>query len=160
MPFDIQALLNKLYLWQLTFILSLSSFSMYFTGDTLFGGEIGEGDAKEQMALVCGFTALAVSILLRYIPPAKRRESERHIRTSISPTQMALCAQITELIPFMEAAKIKTSDYDLNKNELLIKNTEIRLELATLQGLLIRKVDDNGQHLVQYRYVDDKTTFD
>lgn len=160
MPTDLQSLLDKLYLWQLTFLLSLSGFSMYFTGDSLFAGGISEGEEKETMALLCGFALLAITVLLKYIPPPKRRENNGdRPRTAISPTQMALCAQIPEMIPFMEAAQLRTSDHDLNKDELQLKNTEIRLELATLQGLLIRKVDDHGQHMVQYRYTDDKTTF-
>lgn len=159
MPTDLQSLLDKLYLWQLTFLLSLSGFSMYFTGDSLFAGGISDGEEKEIMALLCGFALLAITVLLKYIPPPQRRGDNKRPKIAISPTQMALVAQLEELTPFTEAAQTKTSDYDLDKTKLLLKVTELRLELATLQGLLIRKVDDSGRHMVQYRYVDDKTTF-
>lgn len=156
---DIKALLDKLYLWQLTFILSLSLLSMYFTGDTLFGGEIEEGAARANAALYLGIGLLAATIGLRYIPPPNKRINGDRPKTAISPVQMALCAQITELTLFEEAAKLITPDHDLELDELRLKNTEIRLELATLQGLLIRKVNDTGQHLVKYRYSDDATSF-
>ena len=154
---DWVALLEKLKLWQFTLLLSVFLGALGFTGKGLLGAEnVLEG--KENMAIFGFFSLLSVSILLRYLPPPERRGGDRP-QMAISPTQTALCSQITEWTPFEEAAEINTLDNKLQLAELKRKNTELRLELATLQGLLVRQVDGNGKHLVKYRWASDDTTF-
>lgn len=157
--FDIQAILEKLFLWQLTLIMAVSMLALGFTGQGIFGeADILKG--KENLAIIGGFGMMAVTVLLRYLPPPQRRgEDNSRPHVAISPTQTALCAQIVDWTLFDEAANLRTADWELNKDELRIKNTEIRLELGTVQGLLMRKVDESGKHLVMYRYADERTVF-
>ena len=97
---------------------------------------------------------------LRYLPPpeARGRHGDRPA-ISISPTQTGLASRFTEWTDFSEAAETTTSDHDLNKADLQRKNTELRLELATVQGLIMRRVTDDGVHQVKYRYTEDATTY-
>ena len=142
------ALLDKLKLWQFTLLLSVFLGVLGFTGN--FGDEnILAG--KEDMAIYGFFGLLAVTILLRYLPPPDRRDNGRP-KQAISPTQTALCSQVTEWTEFGQAAELKTPDHKLNLAALKRKNTELRLELGTLQGLLVRQVDESGKHLLKYRW--------
>ena len=152
---DALAILDKLYLWQVTLFLSLILLMLGFTGEGITGIEITEG--KEDLAIVAGLAFMAVSVLLKYVPPPERRRNGRP-KVAVSAQQVGLASRFTEWVDFDDAAKVLIPDHKLPLKALKLKNVELRLELATLQGLLMRRVDEFGKHQLRYRY-DDETTF-
>lgn len=156
---EFMTLLDKFKLWQFTLALSVILLALGFTGTVIVSDdEIIEG--QETTAIILGALILLVSVGLRYIPPPERRNGTRNPFIAISATQTALSCSIVEWTEFGDASKFTTTDHTLNKDDLQIKNTSLRLELATMQGLLMRKVDDKGRHLLKYRYSDDATVFE
>lgn len=145
------SILERLKLWQLLLVLSVLLAALGFTGTGVFGSaDIIEG--KENYAIIGAFLLLVFAVLLRYIPPRETRIRERS-QVTISASQVALCAQIVEWTSFVSAAELHTTDGDLKLKELRIKNTQLRLELGTAQGLLMRRVTNDGVHEVKYRYL-------
>lgn len=129
--------------------------SLGFTGGVPFT-DIELRDGKGQAAIWGGLLFFVGCVVLRYLPPPQRRAEER-ARVAISSTQIALVSRFDEWVSFEEASIAETTDARLSKVELIKKNTELRLELATLQGILQRRVSDKGLHEVRSRYADDKT---
>ena len=67
-------LLEGLKLWQFTLFLSVVLGMLGFTGESIVNdNSILEG--KENMAIMGFFVLLAVTILLRYLPPPERRRN-------------------------------------------------------------------------------------
>ena len=151
------SILERLKLWQMLLVFSVMLGTLGFTGADLFGSAIIEG--KENYAIVGFFVLLGFSILLRYIPPPAARARQRP-QITISATQTALCSRIIEWTNFETAAELNTPDDDLKVRDLRLKNTALRLELGTAQGLLMRRVNETGEHEVKYRYTDDATMFE
>ena len=67
-------LLDKLKLWQFTLFLSICLGTLGFTGEWVLTKD-SILDGKEDTAIVGFFVLLAVSILLRYLPPPERRHN-------------------------------------------------------------------------------------
>ena len=155
---DIQAALDKLNVWQFTMLASGVLLALGFTGSG-FGFELIAG--KEDMAIMAGMGFAAASVLLKYIPPPEARDLRQNNRPkiAISAQQMALASSIADWTDFQKIAEnVKIPDHKLPHPALKIKVVELRLELATLQGLLMRRIDEGGHHEVKYRY-DDETVF-
>ena len=154
---EVISILDKLYLWQVTMVSSIAMLILGFTGQGVTGFEIIEG--KENLAIMAGMGFMAVSILLRYLPPPNRRRQENgRPKVAISAQQMALCSGISDWTDFDDAAQAIIPDHKLTLKALQVKSVELRLELGTLQGLLMRRISVDGHHQLKYRY-DDATTF-
>ncbi len=138
-------------------VASIAMLILGFTGQGITGFEIIEG--KENLAIMGGMGLMAVSILLRYLPPPHRRRTENgRPKIAISSQQMALCSGLSDWTDFSEAAQTVIPDHKLPLKALKVKNVELRLELGTLQGLLMRRISEDGDHQLKYRY-DDATVF-
>ena len=74
-------LLDKLKLWQFTLFLSICLGMLGFTGEWVLTKD-SILDGKEDTAIVGFFVLLAVSILLRYLPPPERRRNGNGARAS------------------------------------------------------------------------------
>ncbi len=154
---DIIALLDKFKLWQFTLLMSIVLLSLGFTGQSLIPGDEIVLAGKENMAIAVGVVCLILTCILKYLPPPESRSRGERPTIAISSTQTALAASLQDWTTFAEAAQRTTADHKLPVARLRTKNTELRLELATLQGLLMRDVDGDGNHLVKYRYSDETT---
>ena len=153
---EVQSILEKLKVWQFTMLASGILLVLGFTGEG-FGYELMEG--KSNQAIMAGMGFAAASILLRYLPPADRRHQKTDRPTiAISAQQMGLASGLTEWTAFEVAAKTKIPDHKLTHPALRKKVVELRLELATFQGLLMRRMNEDGHHEVKYRY-NDETVF-
>lgn len=154
---QLQSALASLKLWQFSLVVSGLLLALGFTGGIPFT-EVVLTEGREIAAMVGGIIFFVGAAVLRYIPPPETRERNNRSSIAISPTQLALVAQIREWTDFDVAAKLPTDDSGLEPSELQTKNTALRLELATLQGLLMRRIDETtGRHQVKVRA--DETTW-
>jgi erythromycin esterase-like protein len=110
-------------------------------------------DPDTLVLVFLGMVALAVAV--SYFPPRDRRSGPR---IAISAAQTAYCAQFYEWTEFSEAADRMGPESEKDLDTVRRKCNELRLELATAQRILMRKVD-NGKHYVKYFRAEDATTF-
>lgn len=144
------SLYNKIKFWQITTVIAIALLGLGFTGNAIFiDTEVLEG--KENAAIYGGFATLIASIILRYVPAPERRILSR-TKANVSPAQAALASQIVEWIPTEKAAGFVTADYTLDLALLRCKNTELRIKLGLLQGILKSRVNNSGKQEIRYRY--------
>jgi hypothetical protein len=141
-------LLQKLKLWQIVMVLGIAApFASHY------GWEIPPGQA-----ILIFLGMVGVGIIIRYFPPP---DGERRggARIAISAHQSAFCAQFSEWTEFEEAYKHGRGPEDEADIEASHeKLRQLRLELGTVQRILMRKVE-NGKHYVRYFRGSDETTF-
>ena len=148
---QVPAWIEKLYLWQFSLLVSLALMALGFTGDIPFT-DVALREGKETMAILAGVAFFGLTVVLRYIPvPDARRRNGNRSRVAIHQTQIALISRFSDWTDFDEAAQVVTSDYDLTEAELRVKNTELRIELATHQGIAMRQVTSEGTHQIKWR---------
>ena len=143
-------------LWQFSLFGSFCLLSLGFTGDIPFSEETLNA-GQENMAIFVGVVFFVATCGLKYLPPPEIRRRKDRPNVAISPTQMGLVSRFTDWTDFDVAAKEKTPDGRLSKADLEVKNTELRIELATLQGIVMRRVAPDGTHQVKYRNGDSTT---
>ena len=154
---QVTELFSKLYLWQFSLIVSLALLSLGFTGNLPFS-EQELNDGQENMAIFVAVVFFIATCVLKYMPPPETRQrSNRGPSVAISPTQIGLISRFTDWTNFEDAALEVTPDHKLSKAALEVKNTELRIELGTLQGIAMRQVTDKGVHQVKYRNGGDAT---
>ena len=143
-------LANSLKLWQFSLLVSITLLLLGFTGGVPFT-ELELRDGEGQAAIIAGVVFFIATCVLKYIPPPEVRHRVSRPSVAISPTQIGLISRFADWIDFDAAAKEKTPDSKLPKAQLEIKNTQLRIELATLQGIAMRRVTAEGVHQVKYR---------
>ena len=141
---------NMFKLWQFSVFGSFCLLSLGFTGDIPFSTESLNG-GQENMAIFVGVVFFVATCVLKYLPPPEIRQRSNRPNVAISPTQMGLVSRFTDWTDFDVAALEVTPDHKLTKLKLEVKNTELRIELATLQGIIMRRVVEDGTHQVKYR---------
>ena len=147
---DVAKYANMFKLWQFSLFGSFCLLSLGFTGDIPFSTE-SLNDGQENMAILVGLVFFVATCGLKYLPPPEIRQRKSHPKVAISPTQIGLVSRFTDWIDFDVAARERTPDHKLSKSDLETKNTELRIELATLQGIVMRRVAKDGTHQVKYR---------
>ena len=147
---------NMFKLWQFSLFASFCLLSLGFTGDIPFSEETLNA-GQENMAIFIGVVFFAATCGLRYLPPPETRQRKNRPSVAISPTQIGLASRFTDWTNFDDAALEVTPDHKLTKLKLEVKNTELRIELGTLQGIIMRRVTEDGTHQVKYRNGDSTT---
>ena len=147
---------NAFKLWQFSLFASFCLLSLGFTGDIPFSTE-SLNDGQENMAILVGLVFFVATCGLKYLPPPEIRQRKSYPKVAISPTQIGLVSRFADWTDFDVAARERTPDHKLSKSELETKNTELRIELATLQGIVMRRVTEDGTHQVKYRNGDTTT---
>jgi hypothetical protein len=108
-------------------------------------------------SILIALALIAVACLVRYFPPPEPKPTDEP-KVAISAAQTAFCAQFEAWTDFDSATMAIGPEDDLKPTGLKIKCKQLRLELATLQGLLDREIVA-GKHLVRFHLADDETTF-
>lgn len=143
-------LFGKVKFWQLMFIVSVVLLTLGFTGSAIWLDlQVLEG--KETTAIYGGYGTLLASVVLRFIPAPERKDAARH-RAAVTPIQASLASKFPQWTKFDAAVQVHTPDHKLSIADLRIKNTELRLKLAALQGILRWRMNSDGEHEVRYRY--------
>ena len=153
---DVAKYANMFKLWQFSLFASFCLLSLGFTGDIPFSTET-LNSGQENMAIFVGMVFFVGTCVLKYLPPPEIRQRKDRPNVAISPTQMGLVLRFQEWTDFNVAALEATPDHKLSKLKLEVKNTELRIELATLQGIVMRRVQPDGTHQVKYRNGDSTT---
>ena len=153
---DVAKYANMFKLWQFSLFASFCLLSLGFTGDIPFSTE-SLNDGQENMAIFVGVVFFMATCGLKYLPPPEIRQRKSHPKVAISPTQIGLVSRFADWTDFDVAARERTPDHKLPKAALETKNTELRIELATLQGIVMRRVSEDGTHQVKYRNGDATT---
>ena len=118
--------------------------------------DISKDEHWRMVSFLTGLLLFAYAGIMAWLKPWERNGNGNAPKISISPTQIGYVAQFTEWETFDNASKAPCSDDDLKSAEKEIKIKELRLEMATVQKILDRKIE-NGVHMVKYYKSDDKT---
>lgn len=133
------AALEKLQLWQIMMVVSGLLLTLGFTGELNFTkSKIVKGEELLAIGLGCFFSL--ISILLRIFPlPPKPGEYEYNGVPSAA--QIAFVSKFDEWESFSNASSdLLYEDHQLNDPGKDRKISQLRIELASHQGLLDRKV--------------------
>lgn len=145
---------SKLRLWHFSIFCSGFMFFLGFTGTIPFLDSHLLG-GKDSLAILAGVVMFAASVIMTYFPPPERRKGPDRPQIAVSPDQIALAAKFKDWTHFDDAVEENKLDDEHGE-----KVVQLRIELATMQGLLMRRIDEeSGKHQIRYRYADDTTTF-
>ena len=144
-PSEAFKFLEKLKLWQLTFVMSVVGLVAGFTG-SFYDYQLIPG--RENLAIYLGIGGIILSIVLRMIPGPETKLTGYQ---NTSPLQVGFASQFKDWTSFEDASKTPTPDWDLDDDEKLEKLNQLRIELASYQGLLDRKIGGDGLHYIRFR---------
>ena len=144
-PSEAFRFLEKLKLWQLTFVMSVVGLVAGFTG-SFYDYQLIPG--RENLAIYLGIGGIILSIVLRMIPSPETKLTGYQ---NTSPLQVGFASQFKDWTSFEDASKTPTPDWDLDDDEKLEKLNQLRIELASYQGLLDRKIGGDGLHYIRFR---------
>ena len=144
-PSEAFKFLEKLKLWQLTFVMSVVGLVAGFTG-SFYDYQLIPG--RENLAIYLGIGGIILSIVLRMIPGPETKKTGYQ---NTSPLQVGFASQFKDWTSFEDASKMPTPDWDLDDDEKLEKLNQLRIELASYQGLLDRKIGGDGLHYIRFR---------
>lgn len=116
-----------------------------FTGE-FYNYELIPG--RENLAIYLGTGGIILSIFLRMIPAPETYAKDYE---NISPLQMGFASQFKDWTSFEAACEVSTPDWELYDDEKLEKLNQLRIELASYQGLLDRKIGPDGLHYIRFR---------
>lgn len=136
----------RLQLWQLMMAVSAVLLLLGFTG------ELGVGDThivqgQETQAVIIGCVFAVLAVVLRMIPAPNGGSGYKHL----SAHQKQFATKFQNWTTYEDATRHKSlllDDWKLNPEERLRKILQLRIELASYQNLLERKIDD-GVHYVR-----------
>ena len=139
---DIFKMLDNIKVWQLFFGVGVALIVLGLTGEvrdvTLIEGE-------EVHATVIGCAFVFLSVLLRITPDPLRSR-----RVEVSAAQLEFASKFVDWEAYDNATHdLLYSDHLLESDEKSVKISELRIELALLQGLLEVKTE-NGQRKIRY----------
>jgi hypothetical protein len=103
---------------------------------------------RENLAIYLGIGGIILSIVLRMIPSPETKLTGYQ---NTSPLQVGFASQFKDWTSFEDASKTPTPDWDLDDDEKLEKLNQLRIELASYQGLLDRKIGGDGLHYIRFR---------
>ena len=144
-PSEAFRFLEKLKLWQLTFVMSVVGLVAGFTG-SFYDYQLIPG--RENLAIYLGIGGIILSIVLRMIPGPETKLTGYQ---NTSPLQVGFASQFKDWTSFEDACEVSTPDWDLDDDEKLEKLNQLRIELASYQGLLDRKIGGDGLHYIRFR---------
>lgn len=139
---DFFKMLDNIKVWQLFFGVGVALIVLGLTGEvrnvTLIAGE-------ELNAILIGLGFVVLSVIIRMTPdPLKPR------RVEVSAAQLEFASKFVDWEAYDDATHdLLYSDHLLESNEKSVKISELRIELALLQGLLEVKTE-NGQRKIRY----------
>ena len=143
-PHEAFKFLEKLKLWQLVFVMSAVGLAAGFTGE-FYDYQLIPG--KENLAIYVGLGGIVLAVVLRMIPSP---ETSTTGYQNTSPLQVGFASQFTEWTSFEAACLVPTSDWELDDEEQLEKLNQLRIELASYQGLFERKIVA-GRHFIRFK---------
>jgi len=143
-------------LWHFLIVVGVVSFLLGVVGE--WQGMFKIEEDFRIIAIMGGFFFSGYAGVMAWLKPLERNGKKSAPTITISPQQMAFCAQFDEWTSFDDAAQAPGPDDDEKVAEKTVKIKQLRIEIGTSQGILDRKIE-NGLHMVRYHKAGDRTTF-